>query len=166
MKNTKEELDAKITELRQSFDPVLQPSMKRMQEWFGSKYNDVFYESRKCWINLTIFFNGSNGKSWRKKFNNCPIQPVTVTYRRCDLVFFKFDNFPQYGEEYFVHNVSTNWTKNFYPREIKASELFKNKMYLIEENPRELYLQVNVVQIDNLNGIIQYENDIDFSNLI
>lgn len=162
---TEQELNEKISQLKESFNPVLKPSMNSMQEWFKDKYNDIFYENRKCLINLKTFFNGPNGSSWKKRFDNNPIQPVTVTYRRCDLVFFTYDNYPKYKEEYFVHDGNSNWSKNFYPREIKASEMFKNKMYLIEDNPDELYLQANVISIDDLNGIIKYENDLTYSEI-
>lgn len=159
---TEQELNEKIKDLKESFDPILKPSMNDMQKWFKKEYNDIFYEGRKCLINLRTFFNGPNGSLWRKRFNNEPIQPVTITYRRCDLVFFTYDKYPTYKEEYFIHDGNSTWTRNFYPREIKASELFKNKMYLLKENPNELYLQVNVLTIGDLYGWITYENDLTY----
>lgn len=162
---TEQELNKKIKEIKESFDPTLKPSIHGMQQWFKNNYNDIFHEGCKGWINLKVFFNGPNGSTWKKRFNNVPIQPVTVTYRRCDLLFFTYDNYPKYDEEYFVHDGNSNWSKNFYPRHIKASELFKNKMYLLKENIDELYLQSNVIRIDDLDGIIVYENDLTYDVL-
>ena len=167
-----EELDNKVAELTKHFgkSAYLEGNMKSIMNFFNDKYNTkIFSKGKLCWINLDFFFNNSEDKKvWRKRFDNNPIQPIKITYKRKDVIFFKWLNYPKYEEEWFVEdNGSLNiWPKIIYPQEIKYSELFKNKInFLKKKDPEELYIQIKVLKVDDFNGLINIVQDVKNSDI-
>ena len=96
----------------------------------------------------------------KKQFNNDPIQPITITYKRLDIIFFTYDKHPELGENYTTWGA--DWMKWLYPTEVKQSVLWANKTYLKEKNPNEYYIQVNSYDLKNKYG--KLIKDIDFND--
>ncbi len=169
---TKEELDNKVKELSDHFKNgrKISPNIKEIMNFFKDKYNTkIFSKGRLCWIDLDFFFNNSeNKKEWRKRFDNNSIQPIKITYKRKDVIFFKWLNYPKYEEEWFVEDKSSLniWPKIIYPQEIRYSELFYKKIKTLKKkDPDELYIQVNVLELDNFNGLINIEKDVKYEDI-
>lgn len=159
MKKTKEQLDAQIEELRNTFGNLLFASnMRDLQKLFKDKFNRGIVQIGD---HLVFDFKSLFGISpkIRKQFKNDPIQSITVTYLRLDIIFFVYDKHPEMGEQYIMWDA--DWMKWLYPIEIKQSILFANKAYLKEKNPNEYYIQVN--SFDFNNKYTTLIKDIDFS---
>ena len=157
---TKAELDNKLQELKNMFgeNALSNGSIADLRKWFKNYFNkDIVKVGDK----LTFDFSGlfKMVPETKKKFNDDPIQPITVTYLRADIIFYTYDKHPELGEVYIMWDA--DWTKYLYPNEIKQSELWKNKEYLFHENPDEYYLQVNLFDIDS--KYVNYIKNIDFS---
>ena len=157
---TKAELDNKLQELKNMFgeNALSNGSIADLRKWFKNYFNKDIVKVRD---KLTFDFSGlfKMVPETKKKFNDDPIQPITVTYLRADIIFYTYDKHPEFGELYIMWDV--DWTKYLYPQEIKQSELWKNKEYLFHKNPDEYYLQVNLFDIDS--KYVNYIKDIDFS---
>lgn len=133
------------------------PSIWQLMDFFKSAYTDIILEGRKCIVDLSRFKKNSN--EYRERFKE-DWQPITITYRRQDIVFFTWDNYPQYGEEYFIIDELNLMTRNTYPQHILLSELYSKKIEWLKDNERELKLQVSMVEFDDLDGRITIENDL------
>ena len=157
---TKEELDYKLQELKDAFGDhaLTNGSIGDLRKWFKNYFNTSIV---KVGDKLTFDFSGlfRMAPAIKKKFNDDPIQPITVTYLRADIIFYTYDKHPELGEVYIMWDA--DWTKYLYPQEIKQSELWKNKEYLFHKNPDEYYLQVNLFDIDS--KYVNYIKNIDFS---
>lgn len=166
-KQTKEELDNKIKALKEIFGEAttIEPTMSNLIKYFGKDYSDVFKKNTKCYINLDIFFKCDKTRNWKKLFENNPWQPITITYRRLDIIFFTWDNYSKYGEEYFMEGVNTVWSKIIYPKEIKYSDIFAKKIKkLYKKNPNELEIQMGLLEVKDMDGRVNvikdtYKND-------
>jgi len=158
---SKAELDKQLEMLTRTFsDNILSKgNIADLREWFKDNFNeDIVQVGDKLTFDFHALFNIV--PAIRKKFKNKPIQPITVTYKRSDIIFYTYDNLPELGEEYIMW--SSDWTKWLYPNKIKQSVLWKHKESLKEKNPNEYYLQVNLFNIDN--KYVNYIKDIDFSD--
>ena len=99
--------------------------------------------------------------SWYAKSFDNPLEPVTITYKRQDVVFYKFDNYPQYGEHYIIESDNGAFNRNLYIKELRLSEAFKNKIKKLKDtNLNELMLQVSIVEF-NTHGITEVINDLN-----
>ena len=97
MKKTKAQLDAQIEGLRNAFGNLLFASnMEDLQKFFKDKFNrEIIQVGDKLVYDLNSLFAMS--PKMREQFNNDPIQPITVTYKRLDIIFyFKFSHFINY----------------------------------------------------------------------
>lgn len=140
----------------------IKPSISELRNYFKDRYVDTILEGRKCVINLTTLRKTST--EWKKKFKE-DWQVITITYRRLDIVFFTWDNYPEYGEEYLIVSDGSVWTRYVYPQYICLSEIFGKKIETLKNNNiNELRLQVSLVEFDNLSNKIDIYNDI--SNLL
>jgi len=152
----KEELDKKLAEIHEAIGgkATVDVSYGDLEKFFKKSFNDeMFAVGRKVIIDLSMQMKWASNKAWwRKRFKNNPYQPVTITYRRLDLIFYTYDNFPEYEEEY----ISTNGdnTNKFYIADVKVSEIFKGKEYLKETKPNEWYLQTHLVDFKGVPGVI------------
>lgn len=158
---SKAELDKKLEMFTRIFsDNILSKgNIADLREWFKENFNeDIVQVGDKLTFDFHALFNIV--PDIRKKFKNKPIQPITVTYKRADIIFYTYDNLPELGEEYIMW--SSDWTRWLYPNEIKQSVLWKHKESLKEKNPNEYYLQVNLFNIDD--KFVNYIKDIDFSD--
>lgn len=135
----------------------IEPSIRELMFFFKSNYVDIVQPGRKCLVNLRRLKKYSEED--RERFKD-DWQPITVTYRRLNIVFFTWDNYPQYGEEYFVIDENNFMTRYTYPQHIILSELYSKKIEGLKDNERELKLQVSMVEFDNLGGKITIENDL------
>jgi len=166
MKRTKEELNKHVEELKKHFGnaATIRPSITELIKFFGKDYNDVFVEGTKLYIDLTLFMTaGQDRKEWQKRFNNNPWQPATITYSRGEVMFFTWDNYPKYKEEWIVKDGGTMnaWAKNTYLSTVKYSDIFAKKIERLEKkNPDELYIQTHILTIDNIDGKIEVINDL------
>jgi len=162
MSMTKEEIKNQIESIRKAFDNFkLKPSMSNLIDYFGKDYTDVFKKGTKAYIDLDMFFEYDKTRNWKKLFDNNPWQPITITYRRLDIIFFTWDNYPKYKEEYFMEGTNTAWSKIVYPKEIKYSDLFAKKIKkLLKKDPDELEIQMGVLEIDDMNGEIIVSKDV------
>lgn len=154
------ELDNKVNELRKylNFEPV-DPNLGAIKNFFKDRFNpDIVHVGDKATFIFQTLFRMSS--KLRKEFNNDPVQPITITYRRLDLIFYTYDKHPEKGEQYLDFN--SDWTKYIYLSEIKMSELWLGKKYLLEQDPDEYYVQVNLFQLKD-NKFTKYIKDIDFS---
>ena len=160
MKKTKAQLDAQIEGLKNTFGNLLYASnMKDLQKFFKDKFNrNIVQVGDKLVFDFHSLF-GVSPKT-RKQFKDDPIQPITVTYKRLDIIFFTYDKRPDLGENYIMWDA--DWMKWLYPYEVKQSVLFANKAYLKDKNPNEYYIQVNSFEFDNKYTTLI--KDIDFSD--
>lgn len=156
-------LKEKLENLRKSLGQdymEVRPSVKSL---FGMSYvPDLFTKKTKCWFNIEPWKGSSTdlGKLAREVVDYW--QPITITYKRCGIIFFKFDNYPKFGEDYFHEDSMNYYTTNIYPRKIEMSKFFKNKIKrLKEKNPDELKLQVSFLKLDDMEGRIEIVNDLD-----
>jgi hypothetical protein len=158
---TRKELDNQIAELKKTFgnSTLSMGSVGDLKEWFKDNFNkDIIKVGDKLTYNFDFLFH--RVPKYRKKFNGDPIQPITITYLRCDIIFFTYDKHPEFGENYIMWD--DGWMRWLYPTEVKQSVLWKAKEYLKEKNPNEYYIQVNLFDIDD--KYVNYIKDIDFSN--
>lgn len=160
IKKSKVELDNKLNELRKVFkEPTINSNIADLRDWFKDNFNtDIIKVGSKLTYDFTTLFNITS--EYRSKFNGDPIQPITVTYLRCDIIFFIYDKHPEFGENYTMWDA--DWMRWLYPVEIKQSILWKNKEYLRKKDPNEYYLQINLINIDS--KLCNYIRDIDFSD--
>lgn len=157
---TKEQLNKQIETIKNIFGDLLFASnIAELQKFFKNYFNrDIIQVGDKLVYELNALFSMS--PEIKKKFKNDPIQPITVTYKRLDIIFFTYDKRPDLGENYTMWDSdSMKW---LYPTEIKQSVLWANKTYLKEKNPDEYYIQVNSFDLKNKYG--KLIKDIDFSD--
>lgn len=164
---SKEELDNQVENLKKYFGNAryLNLNIAEIKNNFKEYFNEDILKLRTKWfIDLSIFFKSADGNKWRKRFNNERFQPITITYKRCDLIFFTWDNYLEYGEDYFVISTKNNWCKNIYPYEIKKSELFKLKFDHLREigELEELYIQMRIIDFNNFDNRINVIDDLDY----
>lgn len=161
IKKSKEELDNKVKELKTHFKEStnIECSLDSLMKFFKKSYNkQLFKKGDKCWLNLKTLCKTS--PEYKKIFGNDYIQPITITYKRCDLIFYKFDNYPEIKERYFSED--SHWAKWLYPSELSKKEVQKLKIKkLIDKDPDELYVQLNTIGFDNFNGLIIIKEDLD-----
>ena len=132
-------------------------NLKEIQSLFKDKFNpDIVKIGQHAIYDLKAVFYSS--PSTKKRFKNDPIQPITITYIRQDVIFFTWDKHPEFGEEYTMY--STNWSKFLYLDSIKLSELWKNKEYLKEKDYDEWYIQTNSIEFDT--KYTKIINDIEY----
>ena len=157
---TKEQLNKQIENIKNNFGDLLFASnIAELQKFFKNYFNrDIIQVGDKLVYDLSVLFDMS--QKIRDKFNNDPIQPITVTYKRLDIIFFTYDKRPDLGENYTTWDA--DWMKWLYPTEVKQSVLWANKTYLKEKNPNEYYIQVNSFDLKNKYG--KLIKDIDFSD--
>lgn len=158
---SKSELDNKLKELKKAFEgpATINGSIGDLKKWFKDKFNeDIVQIGDKLIYDLNALFYMS--PMIHKEFNDDPIQPITITYKRLDIIFFTYDKHPEWGEKYTMYD--SDWSKWLYPKEIKQSILWKHKEYLREKDPNEYYLQVNLFDINS--DLVNYIKDIDFSD--
>lgn len=160
----KEELKTKVKELRKVFggNHIIVPSIDGLIEGLGKDYVDLFKKGTKAVVDISLFKKvASNSDEWKKRFKD-DWQPITITYRRQDAVFFTWDNYPKYKEEYMIIGAADSWNKRTYLREIKLSEVFSKKIKrLVDKNFDELVLQLSLNEFDNVNGHVTIINDIE-----
>lgn len=143
----KSELDSKLQILKNTFgDTQYNGNIYELKKLFKDNFNtDIVKIGDELIFDFSTIFNMTT--NYRKKFNNDPIQPITVTYLRADIIFYTYDKHPEFGENYIMWDA--DWTKYLYPVKITQSILWKNKEYLKEKNPNEYYLQVNLFDINS-----------------
>lgn len=158
-----QDIQKQIQGLKETFGSVLiiEPTMNELQKWFKKDYVSPFKKGIKCYLDLRLFFKFDKTRQWKKLFGNNTWQPITITYKRQDVIFFKWDNYPKYPEEYFMEE-STNsvWRKSIYPAVIKYSDIFKKKIQRLKNNQRELAVQIGILTIKDMNGQIEIIKDI------
>lgn len=157
---TTEELKSKYEELLKCFNGkhIIKPSIHNLIHFFKDRYVDVLLEGRKCIVDLETARKSSH--EYREKFKE-DIQQITIVYRRLNVVFFTWDAYPQYGEEYFIIDGSTLWCKYIYPKQILLSEIFEKKIISLKDNQEELRLQISLIEFDNFDGRIEIDNDLE-----
>lgn len=160
----KEELDKKVEELKKHFGKsrFVELNLANQLKFFKKDFNDkIFSKGKQCFFDLTPMFRN---KTFAKRFDNNPIQPITITYKRCDLIFFKWNNYPKYEEEYFAKSINGPYSMVCYPFEVKKSELLGKKIkHLIEKKDfEELYIQKRVIDFENYKGLINIIDDLDY----
>lgn len=151
------ELDKKIIELKNFFRGYMcDGSINDLEKHFKKHFNKgIIQVGDKLTFDFnTLFFIDPGMK---KEFKNDPIQPITITYLRSDIIFYTYDKNPD--KEYYVI-WGSEWMRWLYPKEIKQSILFKNKEYLLKTNPNEYYLQVNLFDVSN--KYVNYIKDINW----
>ena len=157
-----EEIKQQIQNLKETFGDalIIEPTMDELQKWFKKDYVSPFKKGIKCYLDLRFFFKFDKTRQWKKLFDNNPWQPIIITYKRQDVIFFKWENYPKYPEEYFMED-STNsvWCKNIYPAVIKYSDIFKKKIQRLKNNQRELTVQMGILTIKDMNGQIEIIKD-------
>ena len=143
---SKEELDKKVKELQEYFNVSYDSNLKELQKVFKDNFNqDILKVGDHAIFYLKSLFNMS--PETKKKFKNDPIQPITITYIRQDVIFFTWDKHPEFGEEYTMYDA--DWAKWLYPVKIKLSDLFKNKEYLKEKDYNEWYVQTHIMKFNS-----------------
>lgn len=145
MTNIKE-LNNKVNELQKVFDTKYDSNLKEIQKIFKDKFNpNIIKVGDKATFYLKAVFNIS--PDVKRRFKNDPIQPITITYIRKDVIFFTWDKHPEFDEEYTMYDA--DWSKMLYPKEIKLSELWKNKEYLKNKDYNEWYIETHVMKFDS-----------------
>ena len=160
IKKSIKELDKQVKELKKVFGKQthIECSLDNLINFFKKSYNkDLFKKGDKCWLNLKTLCNSN--PEYKKIFGTDYIQPITITYKRCDLIFYKFDNHPEIEERYLAD--TSQWAKWLYPTKLSKYTAQKLKIKkLIDKDPDELYVQLNLIDFDNFNGLIIIEDDI------
>lgn len=162
---TQEEIKNQIEAIRKVMgkDIYFEPSIAKLTKFFNKDYNDPFTKGVKVWVDLTILFENDKTRKWKSLFDNEPWQPATITYRRGDILFFKWDNYPKYKEEWICADGSNMnlWNKIMMLQNVKYSVLFKKKIKkLSKKDPDELAIKIGVFDIDTKNGLIKVDNDL------
>lgn len=162
--SNKEELKEKVEELRKAFggNNIIVPSISGLIDGLRKDYEDPFKKGVKCVVDLSFFKkHASNASEWKKRFED-DWQPITITYRRQDVMFFTWDNYPKYKEEYMIVGASDAWNKRTYLKEVKLSQIFSKKIKrLVDKNFNELVLQISLNEFDNAEGHVTIINDIE-----
>lgn len=142
----KKDLDNKVQYIKSLVSPI-DSNVKEIMGFFKDKFNyDIVKIGDHATYDLhSIFFVSPKVK---KRFKNDPIQPITITYIRQDVIFFTWDKHPEFGEEYTMYDA--DWSKCLYPKEIKLSELWKNKEALKEKDYDEWYIQTRSAEFSSL----------------
>ena len=158
---SKEELDKKVEELRASLDVEFDANIADIKKFFKDKFNpNILKIGDHATFYLKTAFHMS--PEIKRKFKNDPIQPITITYIRQDVIFFTYDKRPDLGEEYTMYDA--DWSKWLYPSEIKLSELWENKSYLKEKDYNEWYIETHLFRLGSkftkVIDDIQYKIDI------
>ena len=139
---TQVERDNQVKTIKE-FVGKIDPNLKELQRIFKNKFNPhILMAGDKAIYDLDTVF--SQSIKTKKRFKNDPIQPITITYIRQDVIFFTWDKHPEFGEEYTMYDA--DWSKFLYLKEIKLSELWEKKLYLKEKDYDEWYIQVNSCQ--------------------
>ena len=139
---------------------IIEPSMYELQKWFKKDYVSPFKKGIRCYIDLRFLFKFDKTRQWKKLFDNNPWQPIMITYKRQDVIFFKWENYPKYPEEYFMEETTNSvWCKSIYPAIIKYSDIFKKKIQRLKNNQRELTVQIGILTIKDMNGQIEIIKD-------
>ena len=164
-----QEAKQQIQKLKEIFGNacVLEPNMESLQKWFKKDYVSPFKKGMKCYLGLRFFFKYDKTRNWKELFDNNPWQPIMITYKRQDVIFFKWIDYPKYQEEYFMEDVVNSvWCKNIYPSVIKYSDIFKKKIRRLQKSkPNELEIQIGILTINDMNGQIEVINDVsEFEN--
>ena len=157
-----EEVKQQIQNLKKTFGDalIIEPTMDELQKWFKKDYVSPFKKGIKCYIDLRFFFKFDKTRQWKKLFDNNPWQPIMITYKRQDVIFFKWENYPKYPEEYFMEETTNSvWCKSIYPAVIKYSDIFKKKIQRLKNNQRELAVQIGILTIKDMNGKIEIIKD-------
>ena len=160
---TQKEINNQIKSLQKTFGNalVIEPTIDELHKWFKGYYVSPFKRGIKCYIDLKVFFKFDKTRDWKKMFDNNPWQPVMITYKRQDVIFFKWLNYPKYPEEYFMEESSNSaWCKSFYPSVIKYSDIFKKKIQHLKSKPDELAVQIGMLTINDMNGQIEIIKDV------
>jgi len=156
-----EELDNKVKELKEAFgeQTYIECSLDNLKNFFKKSYNkDLFKKGDICWLNLKTLCN--TNPEYKKIFGTNYIQPIKITYKRCDLIFYKYINYPDIEERYFSDE--SHWAKWLYPSKLSKYQAQKLKIKkLINKDPDELYVQLNLINFDNFNGLIIIEDDVE-----
>lgn len=160
----KEELREQAKAIREAFggNHVITPSIIGLIEGMRKDFNDPFKKGVKCVVDLSFFKkHSSNASEWKKRFED-DWQPITITYRRQDVMFFTWDNYPKYKEEYIIVGASDAWNKKIYLKDIKLSQIFAKKIKrLVDSNFNELVLQLSLNEFDTVKGHVNIINDIE-----
>ena len=150
------ERDNKIKEIKKYVADV-DPNLKELQKFFKDKFNmNIVKIGDQATYDFNALFYISPKVA--KRFKNDPIQPITITYIRQDVIFFTWDKHPEFGEEYTMYD--SDWSKWLYLNEIKLSELWKNKEYLIEKDYDEWYIETKSMEFKSEHTKII--NDIEY----
>ena len=161
IKKSKETLDNKVKELKEAFgdQTYIECSLDSLKNFFKKSYNkNLFKKGDICWLNLKVMCNMN--PEYKKIFKTNYIQPVKITYKRCDLIFYKYINYPDIEERYFSDE--SQWAKWLYPSELSKYEAQKLKIKkLIDKDPDELYVQLNTIDFNNFNGLIIIKDDLE-----
>ena len=158
-----QDIQKQIQGLKETFGSalIIEPTMDELQKWFKKDYVSPFKKGIKYYLDLRLFFKFDKTRQWKKLFDNNHWQPITITYKRQDVIFFKWDNYPKYPEEYFMEELANSvWRKSIYPAVIKYSDIFKKKMQRLKNNQRELAVQIGILTIKDMNGQIEIIKDI------
>lgn len=158
-----QDIQKQIQGLKETFGSalIMEPTMDELQKWFKKDYVSPFKKGIKCYLDLRLFFKFDKTRQWKKLFGNNIWQPITITYKRQDVIFFKWDNYPKYPEEYFMEESANSvWCKSIYPAVIKYSDIFKKKIQRLKNNQRELAVQIGILTIKDMNGQIEIIKDI------
>ena len=85
------ELDKQVRIIKESLPGyTVDPNIKELMKFFKKTFNeDIVQIGDKLIYDFNALFEMS--PSVKKKFNNDPIQPITITYKRADILFFTFD---------------------------------------------------------------------------
>ena len=154
---SKEELDKKVKELQECFNVLHDANLAEIQKVFKDKFNqDILKVGDHATYDLNALFYISSKIA--NRFKNDPIQPITITYIRQDVIFFTWDKHPEFGEEYTMYDA--DWSKWLYLNEIKLSELWKNKEYLIEKDYDEWYIETKLMKFKS--KYTKIINDIEY----
>ena len=160
-----EDIQKQIQNIKNAFGNacIINPSMEELHKWFKKDYVSPFKKDIRCYLDLRFFFKFDKTRDWKKLFDNNPWQPIIITYKRQDVIFFKWENYPKYKEEYFMEEAANSiWCNNIYPSIIKYSDIFKKKIqHLKNKNPRELAVQMGILEINDMNGQIEIIKDVN-----
>ena len=118
---TRQQLDNQIENLKQAFGDLLFASnIQDIRKFFKDSFNEeIIKVGDKLVFDLTPIFNIS--PKIKKEYKNDPIQPITITYKRLDIIFFTYDKLPEKGEQYIMWDA--DWMKFLYPTVVKQSVL-------------------------------------------
>ena len=148
-----QDIQKQIQGLKETFGSalIIEPTMDELQKWFKKDYVSPFKKGIKCYLDLRLFFKFDKTRQWKKLFGNNTWQPITITYKRQDVIFFKWYNYPKYPEEYFMEESANSvWRKSIYPAVIKYSDIFKKKIQRLKNNQRELAVQIGILTIKDI----------------